>query len=818
MTIIEKDFADIPLRAPDEREVRDTLVVLSATPHDDKILSPTSVFRQEAVPGKKTLISCILSCIVLGAVSAVALSSRGSTYSDDSKLNASPGTVRRFTTSTNSRIGAPSWNQLSSQLSNGAFQVSEVDDWLDQCVHPFAANLNVSDPSDLIRTYQLLEEPSGMCMVHVNCAYKECEGPFLEFGFSYNSSVYTDYILKSAKGLDLPDATVHPIHVGDVSKAIKFAAENKIEVSVKTSGHSYTGASTKKGSILLNLSRLQKYSPSGSIVECDTGDLLEGAFQEACSLALARDKTAFVRVGGGEIWDEALRAVSFDWNNNSDNSRKYHMVSGAAGTVSAAGGWLASGGLAGNNNMRSFGVGVDQVLHVEMVLPSGVHVRFGPTDWEKDIDMMYPRTTAVTGYCNKGDLSNEDSWDWEECSIEISFNDLWYAVRGGGGGAYGVITSIYYQLHEYSPLQSPSVDIGNVYILLNSIGRSEEATEFVLRWIEFVLRFFFDPASINVTESASNSCSSPDAGGFFGGQFICFDGAGDVMKAAWESFLFLDDFLDFLEGETLPEYFFVRNFDSWAHVGVELGEGTKTPDGRLSDEGPSPHVYNTFGGNNQYMMVPEDILITKRDEMVTMIFECMVAGTCGSATMYIMGGEIPAADDGMNSLPPHRRHGAFLFTVNDPTTRTKFNRFFNGISEGEVWTGESFPGNICHNHASLDFPTPLKEDWALLCDPSWTKEEKEEKCMSYQEASWGTDILKKLNRIHTSVDPDHLFNPDDGARYALSDEKGTKSSKKSAKKDKSKSTKSTKDWKHSKKSGDGKSTKKSKKAKKSWEY
>ena len=116
--------------------------------------------------------------------------------------------MRRFTTSTNSRIGAPSWNQLSSQLNNGAFQVSEGDDWLDQCVHPFA-NLDVSDPSDLIRTYQLLEQPSGMCMVHVNCAYKEC-GPFLEYELSYNSSVYTDDILKSAKGLDLPDATIHP--------------------------------------------------------------------------------------------------------------------------------------------------------------------------------------------------------------------------------------------------------------------------------------------------------------------------------------------------------------------------------------------------------------------------------------------------------------------------------------------------------------------------------------------------------------------------------------------------------------------------------
>lgn len=68
-----------------------------------------------------------------------------------------------------------------------------------------------------------------------------------------------------------------------------------------------------------------------------------------------------------------MRAVSFDWNNN--NEKKYNLVTGGSGTVSAAGGWLASGGLSGNNGMRMYGLGVDQVLHVEMVLPSGTHVR-----------------------------------------------------------------------------------------------------------------------------------------------------------------------------------------------------------------------------------------------------------------------------------------------------------------------------------------------------------------------------------------------------------------------------------------------------------
>ena len=530
---IKEDSPDIdaPLRAPNEREPHDNTLFVSLNPTNDQTILSPGAFRQ-AIPRKKALISLMLSFVVLSAHSTAAIPARGNTSSEES--NASPSSILRLTTSTKERIGAPSWNQLSSQLSEDAFQVSKPNDWLTQCIHPFA-DLNFTDATTLkVSNYQLLEQPSGMCMCHAVCAYKECVGPFknpyyprtvLQYD-SYDSAKYTDESLKNAEGLDLPDAIVHPIHVGDISEAIKFAAANKIEVSVKTTGHSYTGASMKAGSILLNLSKLKKYSPNGSIVECGTSGVLEGASEQSCKLALARNKTAFVRVGGGEIWDEPLRAVSFDWNYDKNNALKYHIVTGASGTVSAAGGWLASGGLSGMNDMRTYGVGIDQVLHVEMVLPSGVHIRFGPTDWKIDTSMLYPRTTTVTGYCNKGDLQDEDDWAWEECKQNINFDDLWFAVRGGGGGAYGVITSIYYQLHKYSPMERVLVADVDEYL----------DDEHKKLWIEFVLTFFFDPTSINVTESASHHCSSPQSGGFQGGSFICFDGAGDVMKKAWDTF------------------------------------------------------------------------------------------------------------------------------------------------------------------------------------------------------------------------------------------------------------------------------------------
>merc|ERR1719401_3255568 len=96
-----------------------------------------------------------------------------------------------------------------------------------------------------------------------------------------------------------------------------------------------------------------------------------------------------------------------------------------------------------------YGAGVDQVLHLEMVLPDGRFVRFGPSAWDApQDDQLYPQTTEVTGFCNTGDLSDESKWSWSECSDPIAFDDLWYAVRGGGGGNFGVVTSVYYQLHD----------------------------------------------------------------------------------------------------------------------------------------------------------------------------------------------------------------------------------------------------------------------------------------------------------------------------------------------------------------------------------
>ena len=52
-------------------------------------------------------------------------------------------------------------------------------------------------------------------------------------------------------------------------------------------------------------------------MECEVDpSIKEGAFQDACNYAIARNKPGVIRVGGGESWDEAYRAVFMDWNEN----------------------------------------------------------------------------------------------------------------------------------------------------------------------------------------------------------------------------------------------------------------------------------------------------------------------------------------------------------------------------------------------------------------------------------------------------------------------------------------------------------------------
>ena len=67
--------------------------------------------------------------------------------------------------------------------------------------------------------------------------------------------------------------------------------------------------------------------------------------------------------------------------------------------------------------------------------------------WEESPGYLVPKTTKVAGFCNKNVAADESEWQWEVCTVAVPWEDLWYAVRGGGGGSYGVVVGLTYQLH-----------------------------------------------------------------------------------------------------------------------------------------------------------------------------------------------------------------------------------------------------------------------------------------------------------------------------------------------------------------------------------
>jgi len=254
------------------------------------------------------------------------------------------------------------WESLRSQLSDPSIlTIRNDEDFVKACVTPFQtfpAGYDGSYPYVSNYILNILEDSRNVfCIDHLSCAFADA-CVFLDFpNFPVDVSPFG---LLGSQGAVTPDEPqivpavgVEPRTAGDIVASIKFAAANDIGITVKVAGHSYMGASTAKDTLLLKLStNYPKYATLAGVIECS--DVPKGTDMDsmACQVAMSRGKNAVMRTGGGELFDEAYRAVSFTHMNSGPLSNetvlpKYHLVGGGAGTVSAAGGWLASGGLSG---------------------------------------------------------------------------------------------------------------------------------------------------------------------------------------------------------------------------------------------------------------------------------------------------------------------------------------------------------------------------------------------------------------------------------------------------------------------------------------
>eukprot|EP00985_Skeletonema_marinoi_P020394 scaffold12118_cov135-Skeletonema_marinoi.AAC.2 len=610
------------------------------------------------------------------------------------------------------------WAALTSKLSSSASLIdTSYDNYADECFPEF------SEPSPT--NHALIDQPSGMCLPHLYLGWEMSWPRPSENGHMNETAIQATWDLYGDlygfdppadfeswisdpinPSLNLPSKVLFPSVASDVVAAVNFAKEHGLEISVKNSGHSYQGASSKKNTLLLNMNRYTHYAPTG-ITDCDASILgstvTEDLSNQPCLLSLAKNKSSLIRVGGGENFDKVYRAVIAA---NEEEGYKYHVVGGGAGTVSPMG-WSWQGGLGGTTGGRLYGFGVDQVVQLEMVLPNGAHVKFGPTEWEDASaeGFTVPRTKFVSGVCRSNpDEHDEEKWIWERCpdDFDIDFNDLWFAVRGGGGGTWGVVTSVLLQLHDYLPFNPYSFNLG-----------AEECSAIAPQFAMFKAHYISAPSLLNVTKEHSLACSSPDV--------TC------LRKVLQEN----------NEG--------VMQTPKGYAEGTLLGNSNDRIPGKVPDS-PAPSPLGTpIAG----VLVPQSWLDESEENIKT------VLETSLSTQYYAFGGGTVSGSDQANSLSQAHRNAAFMayFDLDDDYFwGNLFPKMF------DISDKTKFPPVFGSNHAGPFTSGPLKDYWTKPCPDELTFKERGEKCISFQEAIYGTERLARLEAIKKAIDPQFMFN------------------------------------------------------------
>ena len=170
-----------------------------------------------------------------------------------------------------------------------------------------------------------------------------------------------------------PYCAVRARSSSDVMLVVKFCAENNLLLSIKSTGHCYSGNCVQQDSVLLDLSLMNdiSYSSSDSSITLQPGSNFD-----------------------------ALYALNEETQTQS--------VGGMCGTVGPVGFSLGGGH---GPLIRSYGLGTDQIISVDLVTAAGELV-------------------TVT---------------------KASDPDLFWALQGGGGGSFGVVTSITLRTHPAPP-------------------------------------------------------------------------------------------------------------------------------------------------------------------------------------------------------------------------------------------------------------------------------------------------------------------------------------------------------------------------------
>jgi hypothetical protein len=195
---------------------------------------------------------------------------------------------------------------------------------------------------------------------------------------------------------NLPSWYIQIMSANDVVEAFNYARNTGGKLSIKNSGHTYVEDSSQKDSLLLWTRGLQHLSR-------DTQFIPQG-----CSADDAHPPADTITTGAGVSCGEVYEYA---------HSEEVNIICGYSPTVGISGGWVQGAGHSVLTNV--YGLGVDRVLQFTIVTPDG--------------------SVRIANRCQN--------------------TDLFWALRGGGGGTYGVVLDSTHLVDPVVPMAVASVGI-----------------------------------------------------------------------------------------------------------------------------------------------------------------------------------------------------------------------------------------------------------------------------------------------------------------------------------------------------------------------
>ncbi|KAF9965083.1 hypothetical protein BGZ70_005430 [Mortierella alpina] len=210
---------------------------------------------------------------------------------------------------------------------------------------------------------------------------------------------------------NVPVYTVNATSVRDIRRAVRFASKHHIRLAVRNTGHDFLGRSTAASSLSIWVFYNKR-------IDFDDAFVPEGAEDDDVA------GTGAIILGAGVTWAEAYKAA---------DDHNVMVVGGTDATVGTSGGYCQGGGH--SSLSPHFGLCVDNVLQYKVVTADGA-------------------LKVANAFQNQ---------------------DLFWALRGGGGGTFGVVVEATYKTHP----EFDSILLATIVVVL---GDEKDLSELTRRW------------------------------------------------------------------------------------------------------------------------------------------------------------------------------------------------------------------------------------------------------------------------------------------------------------------------------------------------